>query len=360
MRASVAEPGDPDPRLSTGAQVRTAAVRNHPGCGVTMSVVAGFTAQDWVTSWTFSPFGVVVAALLAGGYAVSWTAARRAGVHWPIWKVLSYLVLGIFPLLYVTCGPIGVWRTTFFWMFGAQMAVLSAVTPTGLALGDPVGLCAAAFGPDTALHRLLRGGVSRMLMFPFVGSVLSMASIMVIFLTGYGQAATRSDAVGILADVHVLIVGMLVVLPLITEELLPGWAGPGVRTFLSIVDGLLDAIPGILVMTSTRILAPDFPGFSAGAAPLRDGLTQILDQKYTGGALLAIAEVIGIPLMGATFVDWVRSDEDKAREADARLDAEEVASGTEPGLSPEPVTDQPWWLQDPRFADRFHTSGGDG
>ncbi len=322
-----------------------------------MAHVAGFTAQDWVTSWTFSPFGVIVAALLAGGYAVLWAAARRDGTRWPIWKVGAYLVLGVFPLLYVTCGPIGVWRTTFFWMFGAQMAILSAVTPTGLALGDPIGLYTAACGPDTRLHRLLHGRIARVLMFPFAGSVLSMASIMVIFLTGYGQAATRSDAIGILADLHVLIVGMLVVLPLITEDLLPGWAGPGVRTFLSIVDGLLDAIPGILVMTSTRILAPGFPGFAAAAAPLRDGLTQILDQKYTGGALLAIAEVIGIPLMGATFVDWVRSDEDQAREADARLDAQEGAA--EPGLSPEPVTDQPWWLQDPRLADRFGPSRHD-
>ncbi len=313
-----------------------------------------FSAHAWLTSWTFSPFGVILSALLVVAYASLLAAARRAGTRWPWWKAIAYLLLGVLPLIYVTCGPIGVWRTTFFWMFGAQMAVLSAVTPTGLALGDPIGLLTAAAGPDTAIHRALHSRVARVLMFPFVGSVLSMASIMVIFFTGYAQAATRNSAIDVLACLHVLAIGMLVVLPLITEDLLPAWAGPGVRTFLSIIDGLLDAIPGILVMTSTTILAPKFPGFSPDAAHLRDGMSIVLDQKFTGGALLVIAEVIGIPLMGAIFVDWLRADAAEAEEADARLD-EQAAAAELDGTAAE-VPDgmqQPWWLDDPRLADRF-------
>ncbi|TWP37638.1 cytochrome c oxidase assembly protein [Leekyejoonella antrihumi] len=320
-----------------------------------------FTASSWATAWTFSPFGVILALLLIGGYAVLWRAARRRGVRWPLWKTLAFLLLGVAPLLYVTCGAIGVYRTTFFWMFGAQIAVLSAVTPTGLALGDPIGLLTHVTGPDTWVHRALHSRASRVLMFPMVGSLMAVASIMLIFFTGYAQAATRSAPIGVLADLQVLIIGMLVVLPLITEDLLPAWAGPGVRTFLSIIDGLLDAIPGILVMTSFSILAPRFPGFEASAAPLRDGMTHLLDQKYTGGALLAIAEVIGIPLMGAVFVDWMRSDDAEAREADARLDEQATAVASrvaDHDADPAP-SDQPWWLSDPRMAGRFHRPGDD-
>ena len=318
-----------------------------------------FTASSWVTAWTLSPFGVILAVLLIGGYAALLVSSHRRGLRWPAWKTLAYLVFGVFPLVYVTCGAVGVYRTTFFWMFGAQIAVLSAVTPTGLALGDPVGLWTQVAGSDTWIHRALHSRVARVLMFPMLGSLLSVASIILIFFTGYAQTATRNDLVGVLADLQVLIIGTLVVLPLITEDLLPAWAGPGVRTFLSIVDGLLDAIPGILVMTSFSILAPRFPGFAASAEPLRGGMSHLLDQKYTGGALLAIAEVIGIPLMGAVFVDWMRSDDAQAREADALLDAraasvegpEQDAAGT--------ATDEPWWLSDPRMADRFHRPGDD-
>jgi len=168
-----------------------------------------------------------------------------------------------------------------------------------------------------------------------------------------------------------LIVGLLFVLPTLADDLLPEWATPPVRTFLAFLDGVADAFPGILVMTANSLLMPHFPGFSHAADSLRGGLSHTLDQKYAGGALLAVAESIGVPMLAAVFIEWLRNDAAEARAADAELDRAEAErarieqSHTERAVptrtTPLPETDQagapkpdqPWWLSDPRLADRY-------
>ncbi|QEH94211.1 cytochrome c oxidase assembly protein [Dermacoccus abyssi] len=124
-------------------------------------------------------------------------------------------------------------------------------------------------------------------------------------------------------------------LPLLAGDLLPSWAGPGVRVLLACVDGLFDAIPGILVMTHHDLLMPHFPGFAASAATYRGDMSASLDQKFAGGALLAVAESVGLPLLAAVFIEWMRADRASARRADAELDAQ---YGDGPG------TTTPWWI----------------
>lgn len=173
-----------------------------------------------------------------------------------------------------------------------------------------------------------------MLMYPLVSTSLATVSVLAVFVTGYGQAATESDGVLAVLVMHLLLVGMLVVLPLLTEELLPEWAGPGVRTLLAGTDGLIDAVPGTVLMTRSHLLMPRFAGFAAPYAHTRAGLSPVLDQRLTGGALLAVTEAIGIPLIVAVFVDWMRADAASAARIDARLDAEQGQEAS-----------TPWWLE---------------
>ena len=328
---------------------------------------APFEVSSWLTAWRFDLVGVVLAFLLLGGYTWMLVAARRRGVQWPWWRVAAYLVLGVGTLLYVTCGAVGVYRETFMWTFAAQVAVIGTVTPMGLALGDPLRLLSAALGPhDTRVERVVHSRPVRMLTFPLVSFLLDIAGIVAIFFTPYGAHAVRSELIGTVLTVQLLIVGLLFVLPTLADDLLPAWATPPVRTFLAFLDGVADAFPGILVMTANTLLMPHFPGFSHAADSLRGGLSHTLDQKYAGGALLAVAESIGVPMLAAVFIEWLRSDAAEARAADAELDRAEAAqtdaertapthspaqAGTDP--RPEARTDQPWWLSDPRLADRF-------
>ena len=318
-----------------------------------------FTPTSWLTAWTWSWPGVVVALLLAAPYLAAVAVAARHGERWPWWRSAVYLVGGVGSLLYVTCGPIGAYRASLLWSFGGQVGVVASVTPLALAIGDPVGLVRRI---RPGAMSVLQGRFARVLMFPLLASVLAAVSIVLVFFTGYAQWSITTGAGEFVLLVHLLAVGVLVVLPLLTEELLPAWATAPMRALFAFVDGLLDAIPGILVMTASSLLVPKFPGWST---PAHAGLSRTLDQKFTGGALLGVAEAIGVPLLAAVFVQWMRSDAVEAAEVDARLDAEEradpaptadgTASATTAGS--EPHSDRPWWLDDPRLADRFHPPG---
>ncbi|MFC6706025.1 cytochrome c oxidase assembly protein [Flexivirga alba] len=321
-----------------------------------------FDVSSWLTAWRFDIVGVVLSLLLLGAYAWLLVAARRRGVHWPWWRVAAYLVIGVGMLFYVTCGPVGVYRQTFLWMFAAQVAVIGTVVPMGLALGDPLRLLSAALGPDdTRVERAVRSRVVRALTFPLVSFLLDIAGIMAIFFTPYGEHAVRSELVGTVLILQLLIVGLLFVLPTLADDLLPEWATPPVRTFLAFLDGVADAFPGILVMTANSMLLPHFPGFSPAADALRGGLSHTMDQKYAGGALLAVAESIGVPMLAAVFIEWIRSDAAEARATDAELDRAEQhraesahrTAAPEAGPANDDKAEQPWWLSDPRLADRF-------
>lgn len=306
------------------------------------------TPASWIVRWQWSWPGGVIALILAAVYLALWFRGRGKPGHPNVLRLIAFLSIGVGTLLYVTCGPIGVYSRTFLWMFAFEVATLTAITPLGIALGRPVELTCAATGSERPRH-LLAGRLGRLLMYPLVSSVLSAVSILAVFLTGYGQSALTSSAVEAVLVIHLLVVGVLVVLPLLTDDLLPAWATPGVRALLAAVDGLVDAIPGIVVMTASHALMPHFPGFSAAAARVRDGLSPSLDQKFAGGALLGVAEAIGIPLLIAVFAEWMRADAAEARETDARLDAEQAARRAQ-GEGPVGEVDgddrlmKPWWL----------------
>jgi putative copper resistance protein D len=260
-----------------------------------------------------------------------------------------FLILGIGTLVYATCGGLAVYRSTLFWVAAAQAAVLSAVTAMGLALGDPIALAEKALGDKGVrrLRRSLTGPLPRILMFPLVSSLLAVGSLIVVFFTGYFTASVSHLLIREALYLQLLVTGLFVVLPLLGEDLLPPWCTHPVRALVAFVDGLLDAIPGILVMTAPTLLAPGVTGFTdrmwgPGAA---------LDQKLGGAAMIAIAEIVGLPLLTAVFIAWVRADDADARQTDAFLDAR-AAEVAESVQSVAPVLERPWWETDPRFSNR--------
>jgi putative copper resistance protein D len=306
-------------------------------------VLPPLTPVDLLTSWTFDPLGAALAVVLAGLYTVCLVRARRLGARWHWLRSATFMLLGVATWVYGTCGALAVYRSSLFWVAAVQAALLSSVTPMGIALGNPVTLAEEALGAKDVrrLRQVLSGPVARVLMFPLVSSLLAVGSLILVFFTGYFTSSLSSPLVRDVLYAQLLFTGLLVVLPLLGEDMLPSWCTHPVRALLAFVDGLLDAIPGILVMTSPVILAPGVAGFTDRSW----GPGAALDQKLGGGAMLAVAEVIGLPLLAAIFIAWVRADAADARRTDAFLDSREAESGG-------PVLDRPWWETDPRFSDR--------
>jgi putative copper resistance protein D len=309
-------------------------------------VLPPLTPLTLLTSWTFDPLGAGLAVALTCLYVVCLVRVHRAGTKWHWARSAMFLIMGIGTLVYATCGALAVYRSSLFWVAAVQAAVLSAVTAMGLALGDPIALAGKTLG-DKGVRRLrqaLTGPLPRILMFPLVSSLLAVGSLIVVFFTRYFTASLSHLLVREVLYLQLLGTGLLVVLPLLGEDLLPPWCTHPVRALVAFVDGLLDAIPGILVMTAPTLLAPGVASFTDrtwGPGPA-------LDQKLGGGAMIAIAEIVGLPLLTAVFIAWVRADDADARETDALLDAR-AAESTE---SSAPVLERPWWETDPRFSNR--------
>lgn len=319
-----------------------------------------FEPLDLLTAWTAAPFGVLLVVLVAGWYVGQVGLARRAGVPWPWGRVALYLGVGVGSLAYAVCGPLAVYRSQLFWIGALQVGTLASLTPVGLALGDPVTLLRRRSpSRPQPLLRVLEGRIARVLMFPAVSTILAVSTLLAVFYTPVFVATTRSATLEAVLDVVLLGTGLLFVLPLLVEELLPSWATPGIRTVLAFGDGLLDAVPGILLMTAGSVVVPAFPGF-VGRVGSPDPL---LDTHLGGGALLAVAESVGLPIMGAVFLEWVRADAAEARAVDARLDAVQAPSiasveavAASEGGSPPALEARTglWWENDPRFGNRFH------
>ncbi len=290
--------------------------------------MAPLTPARWVTEWSLTPL-VLLPVILAVGYALLITAARRADKPWPAWRTATFLAATVV-LVWSANGAPAAYRGSVDWMGTLSVGLTTAVVPLGLALGDPVRLWEELRGRQVAW---LRGRVARALMFPVVASVVAATVVTLTFTTGWYAAARAHAAPWALLQVAVLVVGLLVNLPLLSEDLLPAWCTPGLRTLLAFTDGVADAIPGVVVMASIDWVA--------------------------GGTLLAVAESVGIPTLFAVMVQWVRSDEAEAREVDERLDrleSERVAAAATPspqGAAQEPVLDRPWWESDPQLAHRF-------
>ena len=203
-----------------------------------------------------------------------------------------------------------------------------------MALGDPVGLGLRVLPAPraAAVRRLLAGRVVRVTMFPLVGSVLATALHLAMFVTPW--LARSLDHAWLREATYAALVGsgLVFVLPLLADDLAPAWCTPGVRVIVGFGDGLLDAVPGVVVMASPALLGAPVAAYLRAADPL-------WEQHVGGGVMFGLAELVGLPLLAATVAAWVRADRAEAVAVDARLDRE-------------PVSDRPWWEDDPRFRHR--------
>jgi putative copper resistance protein D len=115
------------------------------------------------------------------------------------------------------------------------------------------------------------------------------------------------------------------------------------------IDGLLDAVPGIAVMTSASLIA----GGYYSTVHRTWGPSRSWDQTIAGGLMLTVAEVVAIPFVGILFRAWIREDASHAREVDAALDRQEARRRALTAADQEPESERPWWEVDPGpLADR--------
>lgn len=291
--------------------------------------------------WTFD-VPIAVALLVAAlAYLAGVVMARRRGAVWPWWRTVAFLVLGLGSVVVCTMSSLATYDHTVLWALAAQLTLLISIVPVAIASGDPLGLARAALS-STGQRRwdvVMSGAVVRVLTFPAVAAGLALVLMMVLFFSGVLGPALRSSAVLDLVYLVVLVVGCLLALPLLGAEMLPAWCTEPFRLLFAALDGLLDAVPGIAVMTTSSLLAGGYythvhrPAWTPSV---------MADEHDAGALMLALSEVVAIPLLVMLFFRWASSETRR----DARTAARDRAQGSAaeaPEAVSEPVLEKPWW-----------------
>ncbi len=322
------------------------------------------TAGRLLDSWRLDPYALVLILVLGGLYAWGVVRLARRGQRWPVARSVAFAGLGLAAVAVATMSGLAVYDHELFWPAAVQNIVLDLIAPLGLALGDPLSLALKVLPPERRTARWLRARLSgrllRFLTFPLVSTVLVLSSELAIYFTPYFPTALRHGPLHELMYLQLLVVGSLFVLPMLSrEELLPSWCSHPVRALLVLLDGLVDAVPGIVVMTSGTLIAGGW--YASQHRPWDPSLQQ--DQMIGGGLMLTIAELVGLPFMIAVFAEWVRDERRRTRALDARLDRELAVAAPAPAATTattattapaapaapavaQPEVTRPWWETD--------------
>jgi putative copper resistance protein D len=319
----------------------------HGGQQAAAQSLPELTGGRFPVSWEWDFAAVAFVVVLGGAYGWAVLRLRRRGERWPVARTAAFGILGLGTIVFATMSALAVYDRILFWPAAVQNILLDLIAPIGLALGDPLSLAYRAL-PSSSAQRLrgaMTGRVVRALTFPLVSSALVIATELGIYFTPYFGAALRHSALHEVMYLHLLLAGCLFVLPMLSrEEMLPSWCSHPVRAALVFLDGIFDAIPGVVVMTSGTLIAGSWYRSQARTW----GPDVQLDQMIGGGAMISIAELVGLVFLIAVFAEWVRAERVKTAELDRRLDAEQVRAAPRAPSSPvaEPDRVRPWWETD--------------
>ncbi|MFF3874735.1 cytochrome c oxidase assembly protein [Streptomyces sp. NPDC001978] len=307
-----------------------------------MGSLPQLTTGRLLSSWQWDVPALLLVVLLGALYGWGVLRLRRRGERWPVPRVAAFALLGLGTLVVATMSALAVYDRVLFWPAAVQNVLLDLIAPLGLALGDPLRLAVRAL-PERAAgraQRVMTGRLVRLLTFPLVSTALVLTTELTVYFTPYFETALANDWLHEVMYVHLLLAGSLFVMPVLTrEEALPGWCTHPVRAALVFLDGIIDAVPGIVVMThGTLIAGAWYRDHAPSWAP-----DVLHDQQLGGGAMISIAELVALPFLLAILVQWARTERAETAALDRRLEAELVPAASAAGPAQGPDLVRPWW-----------------
>lgn len=332
--------------------------------------MAELTLGRLLTSWQLDVPALLLVVALGGLYGWGVLRVRAKGGPWSPARTAAFTVLGLGALVVATMSALAVYDHALFWPAAVQNILLDLVAPLGLALGDPLRLAVEALPEPAAarLRRTMTGRLIRLLTFPLVSTALVLTTELTIYFTPYFGTALRVGWLHELMYLHLLAAGCLFVVPVLTrEETLPAWCTHPVRAALVFLDGVIDAIPGVVVMTHGTLIAGAWylhhhPSWSPDVRH---------DQQIGGGAMLSIAELVALPFLLMILFQWARAERVQTAALDRHLDRQQAAEASAaPASAPArvPTTTapsaervRPWWeTEKNEVAARIRRQHGDG
>jgi putative copper resistance protein D len=309
-----------------------------------------FTVARVLTATTIDPVPAALLLLAAGLYLAGQWRLWQRGDRWSGWRSASWLVGGLGSIGFATMSGLAAYDDKLFSAHMAQHMILSMVAPVFLALGAPVTLALRTLPPRPRglLLAALHSRAARLLTFPPIGWALFVGTPFALYFSGWYEATLRHAWLHELLHIHLVVIGCLFLWPLIGLDPVPGKVSHPLRFLLIFAALPFHAILGISIMGSQALIAGDFY-----TALHLSWSNPVSDQRVGGGLLWASGDLVGLLLLGAVAVQWMRASEREAAREDRRLDrlAARAAAddGADAGTGAMPV----WWAtQDSGGPDR--------
>ena len=291
------------------------------------------TGSRFLTAWDLDP--VIIVGLVVTAALYLWAAGRlrRRGDRWSPARDVAFLAGGLGTVAFATLWWPAAYDGTLFWVHMVQHMSLSMLAPIFLALGAPVTLLLRTLpaGGRRRLTAVLRSLPAKAVVNPITGFGLLYATPYLLYYTGLYEASLEHAWVHALLHVHFLAVGAIFYWPLIGVDPVPGRLAYPLRLLVLAVSLPVHAWLGISIMSAKEVIAGDY--YRALARPW--GPSLLRDQEIGGGLLWAAGDVIGLIVVTAIVVQWVRADDREATRVDRRLDRAERVSAQRGGAAAE-------------------------
>ena len=283
-------------------------------------------------AWGWEPTGVALAVVGLGLalYVKGLLVMRRRGDAWPAGRTISWMI-GLGLIAWAGVGGLAQYAHVMFSAHMVSHMVLSMVAPIFLVLAAPATLALRTLpgprqpgevSPRGLLTSFLHSRFARLVTHPLVGPVLFVGSLYALYFSPIFGQLMESHWGHAAMQLHFIAVGTLFFYVLVGIDPSPRSLQPIVRFGLLLVTIPFHAFFAIALMSSNTVIAESY--WTTIDRPFRTDL--LADQYLGGGISWAMGEVPLVLVMGALFVQWIRTDRREARRLDRAADRDDDAS----------------------------------
>ncbi|MFB9471010.1 cytochrome c oxidase assembly protein [Nonomuraea salmonea] len=282
------------------------------------------TLGNVFTLWWFDLFFAVVAAVLAGLYALGVIRLRRRGDTWSWGRTASWYV-GVALLVFATQSGLARYAKVMFDIHMIEHMTLSMVVPIFLVLGGPVTLALRALkpaarrgdrGPREWITTILHSRFTKVITHPVVATAIFVASTYALYFTPLFESAMNEHLGHIWMTLHFLLSGALFFWVIIGVDPGPNRLPHVGRLLMLFVTMPFHAFFGIALMMMGTVIASGW--YEQLGRTWGDTLLQT--QRDGGAIAWGFGEIPTLIVLLAIAMQWYQDDDRQARRADRRAD----------------------------------------
>ena len=272
------------------------------------------TVADLVTGWGLDAAALATVMIVAWAYGRGVRRLALRGRRWPVGRSAA-MAGALVAAVLATQSGVGRYEGEAFWVHMVQHVLLGMVVPLLVVLAAPLTLALQTARPATrrGLRRALHSRAGHVVGHPLVGWTLFGGGLVVLYLTPLLDVAARHPLVHMAVHAHVVTAGLLLLVPLVGIDPLPGRL-----PFAARLGALLAAIPFHAVVALAM---------TASASPI-DPRTypSIDDQRVAAGLFWGAGEIFTVIAAAIVMRQWWVTEQRAMARDDRRADAAAAAA----------------------------------